>query len=134
MTAARDEGSAGVEAAVAVTSLLLVGFFIVGALRITGAGADVKAAARAAARAAASSYSSGDAAAADVVANVLSNRGVACERLSVQVGGDSTAGGVVVVDVTCEVSLADVVVAGFPGRRTVTGRGVELVDVLRGGQ
>ena len=43
----------------AVTSLLLVGFFIVGALRVVGSGGDVEAAARAAARAAAASYDAG---------------------------------------------------------------------------
>ena len=31
------------------------------------------------------------------------------------------------------VSLADVVLAGFPGSKTVSGRGVEQVDVVRGG-
>ena len=64
---------------------------------------------------------------------MLADRGVACQHLGVAVGGDITAGGVVTVDVTCTVSLADVVVAGFPGSRTLTGRGVEQVDVVRGG-
>jgi Flp pilus assembly protein TadG len=130
-----DRGSAAVEAGVAVTALLLVGFFIVGALRVVGSGADVEAAARAAARAAAASYDSGVAStvASTVAGQVLSDRGVACQNLGVAVGGKLSAGGVVTVDVTCTVSLADVIVAGFPGSRTVTGRGVEQVDVVRGG-
>jgi Flp pilus assembly protein TadG len=124
-----------VEAGVAVTGLLLVGFFVVGALRVVGTGGDVDAAARAAARAAAASYDTGSASAAasKVAGAVLADRGVACLNLGVNVAGDLTAGGVVTVAVTCTVSLADVVVAGFPGSRTLTGHGVEQVDVVRGG-
>ena len=131
-----DRGSAGVEAALAVTGLLLVAFFVIGALRVIGSGGDVEAAAHAGARAAAAQYDTGAASAsADaVVGQALSDRGVACQDLGVAVGGDLTAGGVITVDVTCTVSLADVVLAGFPGTRTMTGRGVEQVDVIRGGQ
>ena len=54
MTAvSRDRGSAGVEAAFAVVALLAVGFFVVGALRVTGSSSDVDSAAHAGARAAA---------------------------------------------------------------------------------
>ena len=38
-----DRGSAGVEAAVAVTGLLMVGFFIVGGLRVMNTGGDLAA-------------------------------------------------------------------------------------------
>lgn len=131
-----DRGSAGVEAAIAVTSLLLVGFFIIGAIRVVGSGGDVDAAARSAARAAAAEYDPGSAsAAAEAVATqTLAARGVACQNLDVTVDGDLSPGSVVVVELTCSVSLADVVLAGFPGSRTVTGRGVEQVDLVRGGQ
>ncbi len=132
----RDQGSAGVEAAIAVTSLMMVGFFIVGALRVTNTAGDVDAAARSATRAAAAEYDDGSAfqAAQAVAASELADRGVACEQLNVRVGGTLAAGGVITVDVTCVVSLADVVLAGFPGSRTVSGRGVEQVDVVRGGR
>ena len=131
----RDRGSAGVEAAVAVTSLMMVAFFIIGALRVTNTGGDVDAAARSATRAAAAEYDdeSADQAAQAVAASELADRGVACEQLDVQLAGSLTAGGVITVDVTCIVSLADVVLAGFPGSKTVSGRGVEQVDVVRGG-
>lgn len=131
-----DRGSAGVEAAIAVTSLLLVGFFIIGAMRVVGTGGDVDAAARSAARAAAAAYDpeAASAAAQAVAAQALAARGVACQQLAVSVDGDLSPGSVVIVDVTCNVSLADVVVAGFPGSRTVTGRGIEQVDIVRGGQ
>lgn len=131
----RDEGTAGVEAALAVVALLMVGFFIIGGLRIVGSGSDVDSAARAGARAAAAEYDSAgaEAAASAIVQSILSDRGVACADLSVSVGGDLSAGSVVVVDVTCTVHLADVVLAGFPGSKTMSGRGIEQVDVVRGG-
>ena len=130
-----DRGAAAVEAAIAVTGLLLVGFFIIGAIRVIGSSGDVGAAAHSAARAAAAEYEYGAAteAARSVASQVLADRGVACTGISVDVGGDVAPGGVVIVDVTCTVSLADVVLVGFPGTRTVTGRGVEQVDVVRGG-
>ena len=132
--AARDHGSAGVEAAIAVTSLMMVGFFIIGALRVTNTGGDVDAAARSATRAAAAEYDDASAYnALAVAASELADRGVACQQLDVQLGGTLAAGGVITVDVTCVVSLADVVLAGFPGSKTVSGRGVEQVDVVRGG-
>ena len=135
MTEERDRGSAGVEAAFAVVGLLAVGFFVVGALRITGSSSDVDSAARAAARAAASHYDVGaaQAAARSVATQVLDDRGIACRDVSIGVTGDLSAGSVVIVDVSCTVGLGDVLLAGFPGSRTVSGRGVELVDVIRGG-
>jgi Flp pilus assembly protein TadG len=131
-----DRGSAGVEAAFAVVALLLVGFFIIGALRVTNTGGDANAAAHAAARAAAGEYDlpSANAAANRVAAGVLADRGVACQGLNVNVTGDLASGGIVTVEVTCTVDLSDVALAGFPGSRTLTGRGVEQVDVVRGGR
>jgi Flp pilus assembly protein TadG len=130
-----DSGSAGVEAAIAVVSLLAVAFFVIGALRVTNTGGDAQAAARAGARAAAAEYDAGraQASARRVVAGSLADRGVACRSLGVSVGGDLVAGGIVTVDVTCVVELGDVALAGFPGTRTLTGRAVEQVDVMRGG-
>lgn len=131
-----DAGSAGVEMALAVVALISMLFFVVGALRVTTASGDVGAAARAAARAAAGERTRSAAAAAAhaVAATMLSSRGVACVGgPGVAVTGEITPGGVVAVSVTCTVSLADVVLAGFPGARTVSGRAVESVDSVRGG-
>lgn len=130
-----DRGTAGVEAAIAVVALLLVMWFVVGALRVTNTGGDVDAAARAGARAAAAAYDHGraSAAAGSVVSAMLANRGVACQQLSVGVSGNLGPGGVVAVDVSCTVDLSDVMLAGF-GSRTMSGRGVEHVDVVRGGE
>ena len=133
--AARDRGSAAVEAALAVVALLSVGYFTIGALRVTNSGGDADAAARAAARAAAANYDLGSAraAASAVVASALADRGVACADLSVVLGGELAPGSIVTVDVTCTVSLEDAALAGFPSNRTVTGHGAEYVDVVRGG-
>jgi len=133
---ARDRGSAGVEASLAVTALLATGMFMIGGLRITNTNGDVQAAARAAARAASAEYSTDAAAsvASRVAAGALADRGQACSDLGVDVQGDLTAGSVVVVTVTCTVELGDVVLAGFPGTTTVSGEAVEYVDVARGGQ
>lgn len=131
----RDRGSASVEAAIAVVALLAMAFFVVGGLRVVGTGGDVDSAARAGARAAAAAYEPGTAqvAAAQVVSTTLTDRGVACTNLAVSVSGDLTPGSVVSVDVSCTIDLSDVVLAGFPGHRTVSGRGVEYVDSVRGG-
>jgi Flp pilus assembly protein TadG len=131
----RDRGSASVEAAIAIVALLAMAFFIVGAIRVVGTGGDVDSAARAGARAAAAEYQSfaAHAAATAVVSSALSDRGVACQDLAVSVSGDLTPGSIVSVDVTCTVGLGDVVLAGFPGSRTVSGHGVEYVDAVRGG-
>jgi hypothetical protein len=110
-------------------------FFVVGALRITTATGDVAAAARAAARAAAAERSaqSASAAARAVASTMLSTRGVACEGgPAVAVSGSASPGGVVSVSVSCTVSLDDVVLAGFPGAKTVSGHAVEYVDSVRG--
>ena len=134
--ALRDRGSAGVEAAIAVTALLATGMFVIGGLRITNTNGDVQAAARAAARAAAAEYSTDGAASAAsrVAAGAMADRGQACSELGVAVQGDLSAGSVVIVTVTCTAQLGDVVLAGFPGATTVSGEAVEYVDVARGGQ
>lgn len=132
----RDRGTAGVEAAIAVTALLAMGMLVIGGLRLTNTRGDVQAAARSAARAAAAEYTVGDAAASAnrVAAASLAGRGQSCGALSVSVDGDLSAGSVVTVRVTCEVGLDDVVLAGFPGSSTVSGEAVEVVDVARGGR
>jgi hypothetical protein len=123
-----------VEAGVAITALLAMTMLVIGGLRITSTSSDVAAAARSAARAAATAYhpSAGQAVALDTVRDVLGDRGVACQDLQVDTDGVWNPGGAVTVTVTCVVGLDDVLLAGFPGTRTVTGRGVEAIDVLRG--
>ena len=130
-----QHGSAGVEAAIAVTGLLMMLFFVIGAERIVGTSSDVAAAARAGARAAAATYdpAGAQAAAEQVVGDALTDRGVACRKFSVSVDGDLSAGSALRVDVSCVVGLGDVTLVGFGSSRTVHGHGVELVDTIRGG-
>jgi Flp pilus assembly protein TadG len=134
-TTTRDVGSAGIETAFAVTGLLLVLFFVVGGMRIVNSNGDVSAAARAGARAAATartaSQANSDATA--VVTNMLAGRGVACVGgPGVSVSGAGVPGSAVTVTVTCTVSLSDVVLAGFPGSRSVSVSAVEFTDAMRG--
>jgi hypothetical protein len=111
-------------------------FFVIGALRVTNSGGDVSAAARAAARAAAAERSLGAAsgAASQAAVSALAGRGVACVGgPEVAVAGSVEPGGTVTVTVSCVVDLNDTALGGFDGSRTVTGRGVEYVDSVRGG-
>lgn len=138
----RDRGSAGVEAALAVTALLAVTWFTVGALRVTTAGGDVGSAARAAARAAATTRTGGEhGAALSVAAAALADRGVACSggpAVVVTEGivdtGAQQPARTVTVAVTCAVLLDDVALAFAEPARAVTASATELVDPLRGGQ
>lgn len=132
---ARERGSGGVELAVAFGSVLLVLFFVVGALRVSTTRGDVSAAARAAARAASQTYSAPEAhaEATAVAEDVLAGRGVACRGLDVTLGRDHRPGAIVIVTVTCTVDLGDVVLVGFPGTDTVRATAAEMSDVVRGG-
>lgn len=137
----RDRGSAGVEAALAVTALLLVAWFTVGALRVTNTSGDVGAAARAGARAAATSRAGDEAGAASAVASkALADRGVACAgapAVDLTQGFVIGTGGAPVrtmtVTVACTVLLGDVSVAGFDPSRVVSASATEMVDPVRGG-
>lgn len=135
VTRRAERGSGGVELAVAFTSLLLVMFFVVGALRVSNTRSDVSAAARSAARAAAGSYDQAEAqqAAQGVANDALAAKGVACQNLSVTVSALYDPGSIVTATVTCTVDLSDVALVGFPGTETVQASAVELVDVVRGG-
>ncbi|HWL44552.1 MAG TPA: hypothetical protein VNQ73_16550 [Ilumatobacter sp.] len=116
-----------------MSALLLVGFFTVGALRVTNTAGDVQAAARVGARAAATARNpaSGKAAAEAVVATALADRGVACAG-GPDVAVDRNAAGLATVSVTCVVNLDDVDLAGFT-IKTLTATASERVDPLRGG-
>lgn len=130
-----DRGGAGIETTFAVIGLLMVVFFVVGGMRIVNTNGDVSSAARSGARAAATARTPAQAQsnAQTVVSNALADRGVACSGgPAVSVSGAGVAGGVVTVTVTCSVSLNDVVVAGFPGSRSVSVSAVEYVDQIRG--
>jgi Flp pilus assembly protein TadG len=128
-----DAGFAAAELPIAVTALILVMLLMIGGLRITNTRSDVQSAAHAGARAAAGERSMGaaNAAASRVVNASLAARGVACASPSTSTSGNLS-GGTVTVTVTCNVSLADVSLAGFGGSTTITATASERSDELRG--
>lgn len=130
-----DRGSAGVGLAMGAFIMLVLMMLGVGSLRITTTNGDVAAASRAGARAASNAYTEvdGQEAATDVVLGILADRGSACVAPQVQASGSWAAGDLIEVTVTCQIDLGDVVLAGFPGTRTVTHTSIEHIDTLRGG-
>jgi Flp pilus assembly protein TadG len=135
----RDErGSAAIEAAILAPPLLvLIGLAIVGG-RIQVAGGAIEAAAHDAARAASISRTAGQAqasahAAADAT---LSQQGLHCTNLSVQVDTTGFAipvgqPGTVTVSVTCVVDFSDLVADGLPGSKTLNASFVSVLDTFR---
>jgi Flp pilus assembly protein TadG len=134
----RDErGLASIELVLLTPVLLLALGFVVVAGRLGTVRGDVAAAARDAARAAsmASSYEQAATAATTTATAVLGGREVTCRTLEVALGdpGAFRPGGQITVDISCQVSLADVAIPGLPGTRTVGARSVEVIDTYRAG-
>ena len=118
-------------APVLIAFLLLV----VGLGRLGQARANVDGAARDAARAAsiARSVSSAQAGASEAAASALADRGVTCRSLGVNVqAAEFAPGGSVAVEVSCDVSFADLSLLRLPGTKTVSARSVAVVDLYRG--
>ena len=136
MTRETDRGTAVTELVLALPVLVVLLLFVVFAGRLTSAVNDVKTAATDAARAASVRNAAGDAvASAERTAEAsLGDRGVSCSSLAVVVDTSRFVdGGSVAVDVTCTVDLADVTLIGVPGSKTISARGVEVVDRFRSG-
>lgn len=129
-----DRGIAAVEAAIAAPFLIALLLLVVFAGRIAEAEGNVRRASSEAARAASLRQDPAEAveaAEASVDAN-LSAAGVTCETLSVDVDTSNfTAGGRVIVTVTCMASMRDVTLLGVPGSRTFSSRDVEVIDRYR---
>lgn len=121
---------------VLVTPLLLVLLlFVVGLGRLGVARGDVDGAARDAARAASLARSAGATRplAYQAASASLRDRGLTCEALRVDVEpGAFEAGGVVAVNVTCNVHLADLTLVWTPGAKEISSRFVEPIDAYRG--
>ena len=128
-----QRGSAAVELVLVTPVLIALMLFVVAGGRLASARADVDAAARDSARAASIARSPASAerdgkAAAEAVLNDRS-----CQTPSVTI--DTTGfrpGGTVAATVSCEIDLADLTGLGLPGRRLISSRFVEPVDVFRG--
>jgi Flp pilus assembly protein TadG len=134
-----DRGSATIELAVLAPALLALLGLVILAGRVSAAGSAVEQAAASAARAAsiARDARSARSAAELVVRDSLDGQGLTCQPLTsaVDVGGFAVAVGSpasVTVRVRCTVPLADVVVPGMPGRRTVTATMTSPIDRFRG--
>lgn len=126
-----DRGSAALEAALVAPVLIAATLLVVYFGRISQADTVVQRAASEGARAASLRQHPADAVedAQSVVDANLADGGVTCETLTVEVDtGRFTAGGRVVVDVTCVASMADVAFLGVPGTRTFTAHEVEIID------
>lgn len=135
-----DEGSVAVEAAILAPTLLAFVLIAVAAGRIQTTVGEVDAAARAGARAASLARTPEGArtAAADAVQDSLRGRGVDCTEEPTQdpVYGtiDTPTGPLDTVSVTvrCTVRLDDLLLAGMPGGKTMTGRFTSVIDRYRG--
>ena len=114
--------------------LVLLGLVVMTG-RLGEANTHVGHAAHQAARAA-SLAGSADSARLDAVQTATANLddlGIGCRDLIVEVDTSRfEPGGHVGVSVTCTVDLKDLAFAGLPGRRTLQGEAVEVIDRLRG--
>jgi Flp pilus assembly protein TadG len=131
----REHGSASVELVLLTPALLILLLLVVSVGRLGQARAAVDAAARDAARAGSLARGADSAVdAAEAAARQhLTEGGVACRDLRVDV--DTTgfrAGGTVRATVTCAVDLGDLTLLRLPGARAVSASFVESVDVYRG--
>jgi Flp pilus assembly protein TadG len=133
----RDTGSASAElvtATVPIAVVLLL--FMVLAGRGVTARMDIDAAAAAAARTASleRTVEAARAAATDSAERNLGSGRVGCRTLTVDVQADSFApGGLVTVNLTCQVDLADLAAPGIPGTTTLRASATSPVDQWRGG-
>lgn len=120
----------------AVLTPVLIGFMllVVFAGRVAQAEGDVANAAHEAARAASlvATPASALEAGTDTAAANIAEGAVACRNLDVSVDtSDFTAGGQVVVTVTCQAAFADIAMLAVPGSRTFTATAVEVIDTYR---
>jgi len=119
----RERGSATAELVLVTPLLILFVLFIVGLGRLAHARATVNDAAAQAARAATLAYlnpAQAATAAQQTAAAALASAGLACASQSTSVDtGSDRPGGAITVTVTCQVDLASVTAAGFPGTETL---------------
>ncbi|OQR63530.1 hypothetical protein B6E66_13900 [Streptomyces maremycinicus] len=133
-----DEGSAAIEAAVILPSLIMFLCLAIAGGRLVTSGSKIDAAAEDAARdaslhrTAAAAQSAAHAAATES----LTDQGITCAASSVRIdtGALSVAVGqvgIVTVTVTCTVRLSDLLLPGVPGARTLTSTATSVVDSYR---
>ncbi|WP_407842118.1 TadE/TadG family type IV pilus assembly protein (plasmid) [Streptomyces sp. DSM 116496] len=133
-----DRGSAAIEAAIITPLMLMLLCMAIAGGRIVTSGAKIDAAAEDAARAASISRTaaSAQAEASEAAARSLNDQGIRCASTNVSV---NTAGlavplgqvGTVTVTISCTVPLADLLLPGVPGSRTLTSQFTSVVDAFR---
>ncbi|MFI1508206.1 TadE/TadG family type IV pilus assembly protein [Streptomyces sp. NPDC020597] len=133
-----DEGSAAIEAAVIVPSLIMFLCLAIAGGRIVTSGSKIDAAAEDAAREASihRTTAAAQSAAHAAAGESLNDQGITCASTSVSVntgGLNVPVGqvGTVSVTVTCTVSLSDLLLPGVPGARTLTSTATSVVDRYR---
>ncbi|WP_369153709.1 TadE family protein [Streptomyces sp. R17] len=134
----RDEGSVAIEAAIIVPPLIMFVCLALAAGRIVTSGAKIDAAAEDAAREASihRTAASAQAAAQAAAAESLNDQGIKCasSNVSINTGGLSVPVGqvgTVTVTISCTVTLADLLLPGAPGARTLTSTATSVVDQYR---
>ena len=133
-----DEGSVAIEAAIVLPALIMFLCLALAGGRIVTSGAKIDSAAQDAAREASihRTAAAAQAAAQAAAAESLNDQGIACASSSVHVdtGGLSVRVGqvgTVTATVTCTVTLADLLLPGVPGARTLTATATSVVDRFR---
>ncbi|MFF2515537.1 TadE/TadG family type IV pilus assembly protein [Streptomyces sp. NPDC058086] len=133
-----DEGSAAIEAAIVLPSLIMFICLAIAGGRLVTSGAKIDAAAEDAAREASIHRTSAAAqgAAQSAAAESLNDQGIKCASTSVAIntgGLNVPVGqvGTVTVTVTCTVNLSDLLLPGTPGSRTLTSTATSVVDQYR---
>lgn len=137
-TLRRDEGSVAIEAAIIVPSLIMFVCLALAGGRIVTSGAKIDAAAEDAAREASihRTAASAQAAAQVAAAESLNDQGIVCASSSVSIdtGGLGVPVGqvsTVTVTISCTVNLADLLLPGVPGARSLTSTATSVVDQYR---
>ncbi|MFF4308343.1 TadE/TadG family type IV pilus assembly protein [Streptomyces sp. NPDC001601] len=134
----RDEGSAAVEAAIILPSLIMFLCLAIAGGRIVTSGSKIDSAAEDAAREASihRTAAAAQGAAQAAATESLDDQGIKCASTSVSVntGGLSVPVGqvgTVTVTVTCTVNLSELLLPGVPGARTLTAKATSVVDQFR---
>ncbi|MET8411861.1 TadE family protein [Streptomyces sp. NPDC005195] len=133
-----DEGSAAIEAAIILPSLIMFLCLAIAGGRLVTSGAKIDSAAEDAAREASihRTAATAQSAAQTAAAESLNDQGITCASTSVSIntGGLSVPVGqvgTVTVTVTCTVNLSDLLLPGAPGARTLTSTATSVVDQYR---
>jgi Flp pilus assembly protein TadG len=125
----RETGTATVELVILAPLTVALLCFVVGLGRIADARTDLTGASRDAARAASLNPTAARAAATSAATADLTGAGINCQHLTVDVDTtELTAGGDIIVQLSCSTDLSALVISGLPGHTTLHGRAVVPID------